>query len=79
VKITPNEDEQKKLAEFRKSKRSSTALPENDRFLLEVGQTNVMREWLPQFATGSCLCMCAAASGGEVEGSCPGDDIHGEF
>ena len=35
-KITPNEDEQKKLEEFKKSKKNAATLPENDRFLYEV-------------------------------------------
>ncbi len=35
-KITPNEEEQKKLEEFKKSKKSTSSLPENDVFLYEV-------------------------------------------
>ena len=35
-KITPNDDESKKLEQFAKDKKNPVTLPDNDRFLLEV-------------------------------------------
>ena len=36
IKVTPNEDEQKKFKQFSKDKKNPKTLPDNDRFLFEV-------------------------------------------
>lgn len=36
-RITPNEEEAKKFTQFAEGKKDPTSLPDNDRFLYEVG------------------------------------------
>ena len=36
IKVTPNEDEQKKFKQFTKDKKNPKTLADNDRFLFEV-------------------------------------------